>query len=119
MKNFIRLAVLLSAIIISGCNVHKMTPENIAKEKEAIKAVLDNYIVSIENENIELYSKIFFHDPAIVNFGTGQKERIVGWDALKKVIEAQNSALSDTKITQSDVTVNLSPDRDIAWATSL
>jgi ketosteroid isomerase-like protein len=88
-------------------------------EKSAIKTVLDNYITSIENENIELYAKIFLHDPDMVNFGTGAKERIVGWDTLRKVIEAQNAALSETKITQSNVTINLSPDGQFAWATSL
>jgi len=32
----------------------------------------------------------------MVNFGTGAKERIVGWDTLRKVIEDQNAALSET-----------------------
>jgi ketosteroid isomerase-like protein len=119
MKNFITLIVLLVTFMIFGCRPQKMTPENITKEKEAIKTVLDNYIVSIENEDIELYSRIFVHDPDMVNFGTGEKERIVGWESLKKVIEDQNAALSGTKITQSDVTINLSPDGEFAWATSL
>jgi len=92
---------------------------NTEAEKSAIKAVLTDYIVSIEKEDIELYSKIFIHDSDMVNFGTGAKERIVGWDALRKVIEDQNAALSETKITQSDVTTNLSQNGQFAWATSL
>jgi ketosteroid isomerase-like protein len=88
-------------------------------EKLAIKTVLDKYIFSIEKEDIEQYSKIFVHDSDMVNFGTGAKERIVGWDALRKVIEDQNVALSETKITQSDVTINLSQNGQFAWATSL
>ena len=32
---------------------------------------------------------------------------------------AQNAALSGTKISVSDVTVNISPDEQFAWATSL
>jgi ketosteroid isomerase-like protein len=54
----------------------------------------------------------------MVNFGTGAKERIVGWNALKKLIEDQNAAISDTKITQSDVTINLLNGK-FAYATSL
>jgi len=88
-------------------------------EKSAIKTVLDKYIFSIEKEDIEQYSKIFVHNPDMVNFGTGAKERIVGWDTLRKVIEDQNAALSETKITQSDVTINLSQNAQFAWATSL
>jgi hypothetical protein len=92
---------------------------NVEADKTAIQAVLDNYITSIENEDMELYSKIFVHDPDMVNFGTAVTERIVGWEALEKVIEAQNAALSETKITQSDVTIDLSPEGRFAWATSL
>ena len=102
-------------IILVGCQ----RAVNTEAEKSAIKSVLTDYIVSIENEDIELYGKIFVHNPDMVNFGTGAKERIVGWDALKKVIEAQNEAISETKITQSDITINLLNDGKFAWATSL
>lgn len=88
-------------------------------EKKAIEGVLDSYITSIENEDIELYSKILDHNPDMVNFGTAANERIVGWNALKKVIEEQNAVLSETKITQSDITVNVSDDGKLAYATSL
>ena len=119
MKNFSKFLVLILSFTILGCVSRKMAPDYVEREKAAIKSVLDNYITSIEKEDIGLYSKIFIHDPEMVNFGTGEKERIVGWPALKKVIEDQNDALSDTKITQSDVTINLSPDGEFAWATSL
>jgi ketosteroid isomerase-like protein len=101
--------------ILMGCK----KAVDIEAEKSAIKSVLTDYIVSIENEDIELYGKIFVHDPDMVNFGTGANERIVGWDALKKVIEAQNDAISETKITQSNITINLSNEGQFAWATSL
>jgi ketosteroid isomerase-like protein len=55
----------------------------------------------------------------MVNFGTGAGDRVVGWRALKDVIEAQNAALSGTKIVVSDVTVHISPEGQFAWATSL
>ena len=102
-------------MLIMGCQKSVDT----AAEKSAIQGILDSYILSIENEDIELYGKIFVHVPNMVNFGTGANERIVGWDALKKVIEEQNAALSETKITQSDVTINVSVDGQFAWATSL
>ena len=101
--------------ILMGCQ----KAVDIEAEKSAIKSVLTDYIVSIENEDIELYGKIFVHDPDMVNFGTGANERIVGWEALKKVIEAQNDAISETKITQSNITINLSNEGRFAWATSL
>jgi len=109
-------ALIIAALALAvGCEKTLDT----AAEQSAIKSILDDYIRSIENEDIGLYAKLFLHDPQMVNFGTGAKERIVGWEALKKVIEDQNAALSETKITQSDVTVNLSPEGRFAWATCL
>jgi ketosteroid isomerase-like protein len=92
---------------------------NVEAEKAAIKSVLDNYVTSVEKADMGLYAKTVAHDPGMVNFGTAASERIVGWDALREVMEAQNAALSGTKIAASDVTVNVSSEGRFAWATSL
>jgi ketosteroid isomerase-like protein len=115
MKHVSIIITIIILTILMGCQ----KAVDIEVEKSAIKSVLTDYLVSIENEDIELYGKIFVHDPDMVNFGTGANERIVGWDALKKVIEAQNDAISETKITQSNITINLSNEGQFAWATSL
>jgi ketosteroid isomerase-like protein len=101
-------------VVAAGCREAGRTEA----DKAAIKAVLDSYITSIENEDMGLYSKIIVHNPDMVNFGTAASERIVGWEPLRKLIEAQNAALSGTKITQSDVTITLAPEGRFAWATS-
>lgn len=93
-------------------------PSKIDAEKSLIKAVLDNYIVSIEKEDIDLYAKVMAHDPSMVNFGTSE-EPIVGWDALKKLIEGQNAALSDTKIEVKDQKIRVAANKKFGWATSL
>ena len=87
-------------------------------EKARIKAVLDSYITSIESEDINLYGKILEPDPNMVNFGTSEPP-IVGWESLRKVIEDQNAALSQTKIAASDLNICLSERGDFAWATDL
>ena len=115
MKQVSIIFTIAALTLVIGCQ----RAVDVAAEKSAIWAVLDSYIRSIENEDIELYGKILLHDSEMVNFGTGAKERIVGWDALRDIIVAQNADLSGTKIIQSDVTVNLSPDGQFAWATCL
>ncbi|MDP2366024.1 MAG: nuclear transport factor 2 family protein [Ignavibacteria bacterium] len=115
MKHLSIISILTILILAMGCQ----KTVDIEAEKSAVKVVLDSYIISIEKEDIELYGKIFVHDPDMVNFGTGANERIVGWDTLEKAIIEQNAVLSETKITQSDVTINVSPDGKFAWATSL
>ena len=96
-----------------------MTTVNIDNEKVAVKNALDSYVTSVENANIELYTKTVANDPSMVNFGTGAGDRIVGWNALREVIEAQNAALSATKISVSDIMISISPEGNFAWATSL
>jgi ketosteroid isomerase-like protein len=97
----------------------KMGTTNLEAEKFAIKTILEKYITSVENADIEMYAQNIVHDPNMVNFGTDASDHLVGWNALKKAIEAQNVALSGTKIIASEVTVNISPDARFAWATSL
>ncbi len=115
MKQLSVIFALASLMVIIGCQ----KAVDVGAEKAAVAAVLTTYIQSIENEEIDLYGKILAHDPTMVNFGTEARERIVGWDALRELILAQNAALSDTKIVQSDVTVDLSPDGHFAWATCM
>ena len=72
----------------------------------------------MKTENIDLYAKILSHDQDMTNFGTSEPP-IVGWDSLKKIIEDQNAALSQTKIIASDLAIHISKEGDFAWATDL
>jgi len=85
-------------------------------EKVAVKAVLDSYVKSIIDEDMELYAENVAHDEAMVNFG-GFGVPITGWEALKQVMDAQNETLSETEIDVSDVAVHVSGDGKLAWAT--
>jgi len=112
-RSFI-LLLILGLLLITSCQ-SKVNPE---AEKEQVKAVLDNYITSIETENMELYAKVMAHDSDMVNYGTSGAP-IIGWDALKKIIEDQNSALSQTKISVTDLAIHVSDNGKFAWATCL
>jgi len=91
----------------------------VESEKGSIKSVLDNCVRAIENSDFESFSKLWAHDPDIVVLGTDAGERLVGWDALKKAIQAQWAAFPHVKTTLSDVTVNLLSGERAAWATSV
>jgi len=67
----------------------------------------------LKTENIDLYAKILSHDQDMTNFGTSEPP-IVGWDSLKKIIEDQNAALSQTKIIASDLAIHISKEGDFA-----
>jgi ketosteroid isomerase-like protein len=114
MKMGILIFLGINLMLISACQLGV----NQEVERQKIKAILDSYITSIETENIDLYSKIIAHDREMVNFGTSEPP-IVGWDSLKKIIEDQNAALSQTKITASELAIHISRDGNFAWATDL
>jgi ketosteroid isomerase-like protein len=54
----------------------------------------------------------------MVNFGA-MGDPIIGWEALRKVIEGQNAALSETKIGVSAMSIHVSADGKSGWATCL
>ena len=114
MKRLAFVAVSLAVVVAAGCQQRA----DVAAETTAVTAVLTSYITSIEKEDMELYGKVMAHDDGMVNYGTDGAP-IVGWNSLKKLIEDQNAALSQTKITANDVSVKVSPSGNWAWATSL
>ena len=115
----ILMSTILIAVLLFGCQtqtgVHTV---DIEKEKTAVQAVLDQYITSIENEDMELYGKIMAHDISMINFGAFG-EPVKGWEGVKQVIEEQNESLSGTKIEQNFVNIHVLPPGQYAWATSI
>ena len=91
---------------------------DIEAEKAQIKMVLDSYVQSVEEEDMELYAQNMAQDPEMVNFG-GFGEPIRGWEALRATMEGQNAALSETKITVSELSIHISDDGKFGWATCL
>jgi uncharacterized protein (TIGR02246 family) len=91
---------------------------DIQAEKTKIKSLLEKYVTSIENGDMGLYAQNMAHDIDMVNFGAFG-DPIVGWDALEKVIEDQNTALSQTEVTVSDLAIHLGEEGKLAWATSI
>lgn len=114
MSRMVIVVFALSFALAFGC-----TPKvDVGAETLAVTVVLNNYIASIEAENMDLYGRVMAHDSDMINFGTSE-DPIRGWDALRKVIEEQNEALSQTKIAAKDVFVHIAPSGKFAWATSM
>lgn len=114
MKRSSILFAILAAMLTMNCQ----TAVDIEAERVAIRAVLDSYITSVESEDMELYGQNMSRDAEMVNFGAFG-DPIVGWEALEKLMIGQNEALSETEITASDVSIQITPSGKLAWATSL
>jgi ketosteroid isomerase-like protein len=107
--------ILAVFVLFLSCGPQKM---EIEAEKANIKAVLDEYVASVEDEDMDLYAKVVAHDPQMVNFGVFG-DPILGWDVLKKIMVEQNAAMSETKIIVSDLAIRIPEIGKLAWATSL
>src|SRR4030042_3560660 len=112
MKRLVVLLVASTVVLAVGCQ----RQVDVTAETTAVKGVLEDYIASVEKEDLELYTKVMVHDVGMVNYGTTGAP-IVGGGALKAVIGDQNEALSETKISARDVSVRFAPSGTWAWAT--
>ncbi len=109
------LFALCAALVFVAC---EQPAVDIEAETAAVNKVLDDYVKSVETENMDAYAELVIHDSTMVNFG-GFGKPIIGWDALKKVMEGQNEMLSETKIEVSGLRISVSADGKLAWATCL
>ncbi len=92
---------------------------DLSAEEHAIRVLLDDYVASKEQEDLELYARTLAHDLEMVNIAPGANAYFVGWDSLVKAIEAEFALVEGTIITTRDLKINLHPDGKSAWATTL
>ena len=114
----IKTMIPLLAIILLAFGCQPQVTVDVEAEKGAVAGVLDNYVKSIVDEDMNLYGQVMAHGADMVNFG-GFGDPIIGWEALKTVISGQNEMLSETSIDVSDVNIHIGADGTTAWATSL
>ena len=118
MKNSFPEVFLLTIILICGCQQQGQV--NIQDEKASIKKTLDNYVKSIVDEDMNLYSEIVAHDSNMINVGGGVNlSWIDGWTQLQEVMNGQNNAFSQTGINVTKEQIFISPTGKDAWAVTL
>jgi len=88
------------------------------EDVKAVKAALDLWTTGVQNKDMATISKAVVHDDDMVWIGGNKREWIIGYDALERAMEGQNSALDHIRIEVSDETIHVSADRLFAWATS-
>jgi len=105
------------AAIAAGC-CGQQQDVNIDNDTVAINDILNDYVVSIETADTNMYADLVVHDTGMIDFGAFG-EPIRGWNELKQVIANQNATLDSVVIIVSDQRVHIASCGDIAWATSL
>lgn len=112
-----RSMIVITGVLILATACTQQATVDVEAEKAAVRAVLDNYVSSIQVEDMDLYALNVAHDSDMTNFGAFG-EPIVGWPALEEVIKGQNDMLADISVDVSNLNVHVTPDGQWAWATS-
>ncbi len=115
MKNALLPLMLVVLFLISGCGQDKKPKVDAAKEKEAIKLVLEKYALANENQDMALIEDIWCPSERIVSFGTESGEKLVGFQQIKSAMENQFEAFSNTYISYRDQIIDVSEDGKTAW----
>ena len=92
---------------------------DLAAEEQAIREVIDNNVRGWNQRDMELFASTIAHDAELVIFGFTADAYFVGWEAFETAVEAMFAEFSDSRLTVSDLRVNVLPDGKLAWATCL
>jgi len=116
MKNFVSL--ILVGLIFVGCQQVKNNKQEVVdlkKEKEMVTLVLEKYVLANEKQDIDLVREIWASSPDIVVIGTNSDEKLIGWDAIQKVMQRQFDAFDDTYISVHDQVIEINETGNTAW----
>jgi len=102
-------------LIASACNTPKTQKVNYKDSKKAVANVLEKYVIANENQDLSMIEQIWAPDSDIILFGTNSEEKLMGWNNIKKAIEGQFAAISETYISPTSQYIKVGPDQKTAW----
>jgi ketosteroid isomerase-like protein len=114
MKNFILIAAIIF-LAMSACT----QKVDLEAEKAKVKTVIDQNLQMLVTEDMELLSKIYAHDDDMVIFGTDTAEHLVGWEAIKKLMQKQFAGSETKKVSARDEVIKVHNSGEVAWFSAI
>ncbi len=94
--------------------------KDLARERQAVAAVIDASIGWFKNKDFELLFRVFSPSPDLFLFQPTSTTTIVGGDAFRKFAEVwKNPHLAYERHEIRDLRIDFSPHRDVAWFSAL
>jgi len=115
MKKKILLFTMGFMVMFSACNNADNGVVDQQQEKESIKLVLEKYALANENQDINMIEEIWCPSDSIVSIGTESGEILQGFSHIKKAVQNQFEAFSNTYISYHDQIISISKDGNTAW----
>jgi hypothetical protein len=113
-----RIFILLAGVffLFTACKQtdtsHKPTVE---ESKKAVANILEKYVIANENQDFSMIEQIWAPDSDIILFGTNSEEKLMGWQNIKKAIQNQFKAISETYISPQQQYIKIGPCQKTAW----
>ena len=107
-------------LVFSSCTKNKSSVAvDIKAERAKIEAVLEQYVVANEGQDLGLIHKIWAGKESIVMIGTDSDERLVGWNMIMSATENQFKEFEETYIAVSDQKIFVNETGNTAWFNEL
>ena len=102
--------------LLSACEQPKVPKaSDVQDSKKAVANVLEKYVIANENQDFPMIEQIWAPDSDIILFGTNSEEKLMGWDNIKKAIQNQFKAISETYISPQQQYIKIGPSQKTAW----
>ena len=111
MKNLVLFSLVVALLAVSAC----AKKVDIEAEEAQVQSVLEQVVQANESEDMALMAKITAQDGDIVQFGSAEGYRLVGWEAFKKAMEQQFADIEKMKISVRDQVITVHHSGSVAW----
>jgi ketosteroid isomerase-like protein len=101
--------------LLVGCAPKALTPEQVAQEKEAIKAAIANYHKGYETKDVEIFKNLISDSPDFMFFGTDVAEVIKSSAEMDTQKQYDFQLFESTKFGETqDLAIQISSDGSLA-----
>jgi ketosteroid isomerase-like protein len=115
MRNLLPFVIALG--LLAGCAPKVLTPEQVAQEKEAIKAAIASYHKGYETKDVEIFKNLISSSPDFMFFGTDVAEVIKSSAEMDTQKEYDFQLFESAKFGETqDLAIQVSSDGDLASA---
>jgi ketosteroid isomerase-like protein len=114
MKKALLISIIL-ALALSACKQDKKVICDPLVEKEAIKLVLQKYIIANEARNISMIGDLWANDTMVLSLGTDRRDIFKGFDAVKQKFSEQFERFENTFISARDLEIYVHPQCQTGW----
>ncbi len=107
--------VMVIMVLSFSCKQEKQKICDTVAEKQAIKLLLQKYIIANEAGNLAMIDEIWVNDSSVYTIGTDRHDVFLGFDALRQKFSEQFERFENTLISSRDQVIYVHSGCETAW----